>query len=133
VSLPVRYIVRSKLKISMGTDGGNVVRVEGVMRDEEGGGWFSLVLAEIHDEALKATLPEVVLDICRLDYASAALWKCLAAWIRRVDEAEGAYALRLRVSPQGWQQIGAEALAGIADHKLIIEHSDPSSTPHTGR
>jgi hypothetical protein len=122
MGFPITFIARGKVRLAIGVDGGNLVRIEGTLSDEDSASWLNLVLAQVHEMTLEASLDEVVVDLRRVEHASAALWKCLLGWLRRVRESpEIQYRLRLRLRQGSWQETGAAALAGVGAEQLVVE------------
>jgi len=89
----------------------NSIRMEGVIREADAGTWLDPLMDEIHRTALRAALDEVILDIRRLEYANAVVWRCLVQWIRRMRELRDAYRIVILSDPnRHWQAVGAPAL-----------------------
>jgi hypothetical protein len=107
-----RAIVHGSVQVHLWTGvTGNTVLLSGVMRELEVGAWLRPLLEDIHEVAVEHSMKEVVLDIRRLEYANAALWKCLVAWLKRIHQPGTKYNLRVISDPsQSWQRIGIPTL-----------------------
>lgn len=122
-----RRVVRSTVRVDVWAAPGNVVRMTGVMREPDVGSWLVPLIEEIHAGALEAKLDEVVLDIRTLEYANAALWRCLVLWLKRIRDASETYRLRLISNPvHRWQSVGVPALKVFGldaqgTERLIVE------------
>jgi hypothetical protein len=94
----------------------NTVRMVGVMREANIATWLLPLIDEIHTTATEARFEEVVLDIRPLEYANAALWRCLVHWVKRVcHEGSSTYKLRIVSDPKRyWQQIGVPTLCAFS-------------------
>jgi hypothetical protein len=101
------------------------VRISGVLREMQTDEWLSPLLNDVHEQAVAAGLPEVVLDLRDLSYANAALWKCIVDWLKLLRrDTRGSYSLRVRSDPRHrWQQLGLPALGVFGAERLILESS----------
>jgi hypothetical protein len=89
----------------------NVVRMEGIIREENVGDWLAPLIDEMHGTADRARMEEVTLDIRRLEYANAAFWRCLVQWLKRIREDTNGYDLRITSDPnRAWQHLGVPIL-----------------------
>jgi hypothetical protein len=118
--LTSRRIDHSTMHITVS---GRVVRMAGVMREAEVSSWFNPIIDELHEEAVRARVPEVVLDLRALEYANAALWKCLVVWLKKArDERDPGYSVRILTEPSyQWQQVGMSALRVFGGDRLVVE------------
>jgi len=127
-NLPISFIVRGRFKVLVSSEDGHTVRLEGILDDETSAVWFSLVLDEIHRNVVACGLERLTLDICNLEVATCALWKGLAAWLGKLGEGTGTYALRLLASPERpWQEAGAQALLAIGGDRFLVDERAPCS------
>ncbi len=129
------HLLRGTARVDAWSHGSNVVRMQGVMREENVGVWLLPMVSEIHNAALREGLREVVLDIRVLEYANAALWRCLVHWVKLVRQERRAYKLRVLCdSTRSWQQIGVPSLRTFClgaggDERLILETEGPPTDP----
>jgi hypothetical protein len=112
VTLAPRLVERGSARIDVWAEARNVVRIHGVMREPAVGDWLLPLIDEIHGTARAEHLQEIVLDIQELEYANAAVWRCLVHWVRRVRQQGAApYSLRIVSNPEcSWQRIGVPSL-----------------------
>ncbi len=130
--IPELHLRRGSARIDAWSEGTNVVRMQGVMREENVGAWLLPMVSEIHKAALREGFGEVVLDIRVLEYANAALWRCLVHWVKLVcQEQRKVYKLRVLCDcTRSWQQIGVPSLRPFSldasgDERLILESEPP--------
>src|SRR5262245_6934064 len=98
------------------------VRLAGVLREVDTDVWLSPVFTEVHDRAVETRLREVVLDLRRLEYANAGVWRCIVEWLRRIRESRWQYRLRVRSElSYRWQRVGLPALSIFGDDWLQID------------
>jgi hypothetical protein len=130
IGLPQKRQTRPTVTVSIGEAGINVVKIEGVLRDPDIESWLSPIIAEVHDFAVDHGLPEVVLDIHKLEYANASAWRCLVQWLHLIHRASKAkYQLRIRSQPAyHWQMVGMSTLRIFGRDCLIIEELGGATT-----
>jgi hypothetical protein len=121
-STPSR-VVRGAVQVRIWEQGHNIVALVGVISEPDVARWLQPLLEDIHQAALVRGLDEVILDIRNLEYANAALWKCLVVWLKRIREPrERIYGLRLRANDQHrWQQIGVPTLRIFGADRLRVD------------
>ena len=68
-------------------------------------------------------MSEVVLDITKVEYANANLWKCLVFWVKRMrEDPDSKYRLRLISNPaHAWQRAGVPMLRIFGAESLVVE------------
>ena len=132
MSLRGKVVKRGSARIEVWLHNSNLIRIEGVMREMGVGDWMLPLIDEIHTTARVERLAEVVLDIRDLEYANAAVWRCLVHWVKRVrQQDDAAYKLRVVSNPGcSWQRIGVPSLRafsmdGSGAERLILESSGP--------
>lgn len=127
IGLPPKRQTRQMATVSVGEVGGNVVKIEGVLRDPEVHNWLSPIIEEVHIFAVEHGLSEVVLDIHKLEYANAAAWRCFVQWLHFIHRDPNAkYQLRIRSQPAyQWQTVGMSTLRIFGKDHLIVEEAGP--------
>ena len=118
-----RDIEHANARVKVGASLPHVVRIEGVVSDPDVATWLKSFVEEIHGEAVRARLREVMVDITQLEYASAAMWKCFILWLKMLREDDAArYNLRIHCDPQRrWQQVGTSMLRAFAGERLVVD------------
>jgi len=123
VTLQARVVERGSARIALWVQESNLIRIQGVIREAHVSSWMLPLIEEIHTAARSECLTEVVLDLRALDYANAAVWRCLVHWVKRVRQQEAAaYKLRV-VSNQdcAWQRIGIPSLRAFSIDNTGLE------------
>ena len=112
MTLEARVVKQGAARVDVWLNGSSLVRIRGVMRELKVSSWLLPLIDEIHATARAQHLAEVVLDIRALEYANAALWRCLVHWVKRVrQQVEEPYRLRIVSNPGcSWQRIGVPSL-----------------------
>jgi hypothetical protein len=126
-----RSLVRGTARVHLwGGTYENVIRMEGVIREANVDQWLKPLFEEIHEAAVRLKLRELVLDIRPLEYANAAVWRCLVQWIKQMRQLLQAYRLIIVTDPKrSWQKVGAPALRafsldGNGIERLIVQQVD---------
>ena len=121
MSLPHRLLVGTAVKVQIGENGSNIVKLEGVLRDPDVPKWLSLAISDIHSAAVARLLSEVVLDIHDLEYANATAWRCLMGWLHLIHSDPFArYKLRvISESSYHWQQIGVRTMRILGKEHMV--------------
>jgi len=81
-------------------------------------------LGKLHDEAMRLTVPEVVVDLHELEFMNSSCFKSFVAWISKVQEleTEKKYMIRLLSKPELlWQRRSLHALRCFAVDLVTIE------------
>jgi hypothetical protein len=114
--LDERRVAQRAAQVEVWPAASNIVRMSGVMRESNISLWLLPLIDQIHSKALQSGFEEVVLDIRALEYANAALWRCLVHWVKRVcQSATVTYKLRILSDPsRSWQQIGVPTLRAFS-------------------
>ncbi len=118
-----RFFARTmKVTRRQATFDAHLVRLEGVFRETDVGDWLEPLIADVHFQAAREGLREVVLDITQLEYANAAFWTSLVSWIKRMRaDADTSYTLRIKTEPKHrWQQIGMPMLRIFGAERLEV-------------
>jgi hypothetical protein len=132
-SLPMKRETRGTATVSVGEAGHDVVKIEGVLRDPDIQAWLTPIIEATHEAAVELALPEVVLDIQKLEYANAAAWRCFVQWLHFIHrDPQAKYRLRILSQPAyQWQMVGMTTLRIFGKESLIVEESaaPPNSRP----
>jgi hypothetical protein len=101
---------------------GRTVKFQGVLEEQDVRSWLLPFLTDIHREAIRRGMTEVVFDIRQLSYANAGLWRSMLVWLRRLERDDrGTYRLRLLSDPvYRWQKIGVPALQPFGKERLLV-------------
>lgn len=123
MTLPLLRLDRILVRVAVGVDVDDRVTIEGIMREPDAEAWLCPLLLQVHQAAVERRVGEVVLDLRRLGYANAALWKCLVYWLRLMrHEHVARYGMRVLTKPGcRWQRVGAEALGKLSADRFIVE------------
>jgi hypothetical protein len=118
-----RIVHHGDARVSMRLAGNAFVHIEGVMREANVDDWLRPLIEDVHRYTVDMQCTEVALDIRKLEYANAALWRCIVAWLKRIrDDEHARYNLRLCANvTHRWQQLGVPMLTVFGVDRLIIE------------
>ena len=86
-------------------------------------------LKQLHTEACRVGIREVVIDICNLDFMNSSCFKCFVWWISIVGDMDDVERYRVRfVSNPGlhWQRRSLEALESFAPEVVVVVN-DPTA------
>jgi hypothetical protein len=127
MGFPARVIEHGAVQVSLWTNGGNTIAFEGVVREADVDSWLLPLIDDVHRTATIRQFAELVLDIRKLEYANATLWKCLVLWLKRLrEEQAGRYVLRIVAdTTRPWQHIGIPKLRVFGGNRLLIEECTP--------
>jgi anti-anti-sigma factor len=81
------------------------------------------LLATVHAEAQGRGVPEVEVDMRKLEFMNSSCLKCLVAWISRIQDTPPArqYRVNFRSSPAlFWQKRSLQALAMLASDLVTV-------------
>lgn len=111
--------------IEVGVHPGNIVRLQGVLREQAHQRDLPAVLEAVHLDAVRLGVHEIVLDLRELSYASADFWRSLVLWLRWMQAPPVArYKLRILANPShNWQSIGMSTLSVFGGKHLAVESS----------
>lgn len=117
-------VVRPSAVIHIGVRAGHAaVVMEGVVSEPDVASWLMPLIGEVHREAVRIHESEVVLDLRKLEYANAALWKCIVSWLKMLKEDASAH-YSLRIVPDAthrWQEVGLPMLRVFGGNRVILE------------
>ena len=111
--------------VEIGVSPGNLVRLQGVLREPGHQRELASLLESIHLDAVRLSVSEIVLDLRELSYASADFWRSLVLWLRWMQSPPVAkYKLRILANPlHNWQSIGMSTLSVFGGKHLAVESS----------
>jgi hypothetical protein len=79
-------------------------------------------LPQVHAEAKRLGLPEVVCDFRELSFMNSSCFKAFVVWIDTVKSSEPSYRIRFVTSPGlHWQKRSLEALRRLASSVVTVE------------
>jgi hypothetical protein len=114
----------SLLEHSITRDGGRLVLLLSGSAETESLPALNQILAGIHEDAVRSSIPTVLVDLRELEFASSSCLKAFVTWLQRVQELEGAnrYTVVFRSEPKhSWQRRSLGALAAFASGVVQIE------------
>jgi hypothetical protein len=85
---------------------------------------LELLLPQLHSEAQRLRVSEVVVDLLRLEFMNSSCFKAFVTWLSRVQESEPArqYRIRFQSDPgRHWQKRSLTALSCFAVDLVHIE------------
>lgn len=85
---------------------------------------LSTALKQVHTEALRLGVTEVVCDLDELYFMNSSCFKALVSWVTTLSacDANKRYRIRIRSNRQlAWQRRSVEALRCLADRLVIVE------------
>jgi hypothetical protein len=123
MSSTLKHTSHPTAQLCLGGEGPNALQFKGVLREIDPSVWLMPLVREVHRLAVERQLDEVVVDLRELEYANAALFKCLVEWIRMMREEQAVhYRLRVRSAPKHrWQQVGVAGLRAVGAELVEIE------------
>jgi hypothetical protein len=81
------------------------------------------LLATVHEEAQGRHIPEVTVDVRKLEFMNSSCLKCLVAWISRIQDSPPSrqYRVSFRSSPAlFWQKRSLQALSMLASDLVSV-------------
>lgn len=109
--------------LSLGPVAGRPGRVQlAGIGEAEGAVVLGRFLGLLHDQALARALPEVTLELERLEFINSSCLKAMVAWIYKVDTEGRPYSIRLvRDTSKHWQKTSLATLQRLAPSVVVIE------------
>ncbi len=80
---------------------------------------------QVHDNAVSAHLPEVILDMRRLEFMNSSSFKVLVTWVSNIHDLEPEQRYRIRVQSNAsipWQKRSLQSLTYFAVDLVSVEY-----------
>jgi hypothetical protein len=121
----------AQITVGSGKDG-NVIHARGTLNEPEIESRLMLLWEDVHQNAVRLGLNEVVIDLRDVDYAGTGLWKALVRWLRVMNDTHSSYRLVvIGNKDRNWQQVGMSMLRAFGVTRLHVSwgQSRPPDPP----